>query len=92
MDIEGNEVPMFHQITREFRTRLPFTQLLMEIYGTIKDGKSFGVVYKFFEKLEKAGLRAFRNELNISPMVVWNDSSLALCEYSLLNIVQHCKF
>jgi len=64
----------------------------MEIHGIIKDGKSFGVLYKFFEKLEKAGLRAFRNELNISPMVVWNDSSLALCEYSFLNINHYCRF
>jgi len=72
MNIEG-KVPMFKQIIREFGTRLPFTQLLMEIHGIIKDdNKSFGVLYRFFEKLENTGLtmRAFRSELNISPMVV----------------------
>jgi len=52
--LKGNEVPMFKQIIHEFGTRLPFTQLLMEIHGIIKDGnKSFGVLYKFFESWKR---------------------------------------
>jgi len=62
----------------------------MEVHAKVTDGQSFAKLYRFFEKIENAGLRPFRNELNISPMVLEKDKTNALSEYSFLNVNMFC--
>jgi len=91
LDGEGKEYEVIEELIRQFRNHnLPFSQLLVEIPANVTDGQSFAKLYRFFEKMENAGLRPFRNELNISPMVPEKDKKNALCEYSFLNLSMFC--
>jgi len=62
----------------------------MEIHANVTDGQSFAKLYRFFDKIENAGLRPFRNEFNISPMVPEKDKTNTLCEYWFLNLNMFC--
>lgn len=91
MDIEMNEFSVLDQVIAEFgNNNLPFSQLLIEIHVNIIDGVGFTRLYDFFTKLENAGLRPFRNEINLSPMILSHNYVSALSEYSFINVNHPC--
>jgi hypothetical protein len=81
MDIEGSEFAVLDQVMSEFPQALPFGQLLLEIHVDCP----FQEMYIFWEKLENAGLRPFRNEINLAPCV-HGKALPTLSEYSFLNL------
>jgi len=93
IDIEGNEFHTLLQVLEEFPHRLPFDQLLLEIHVPVeRNGEkvvgfnlSFSKFYKFWEKLENAGLRPFYKELNLHPCVVLK-ALPSVAEYSFINV------
>jgi hypothetical protein len=83
IDIEGNEFACLDQIMEEFEDILPFGQLQMEIHVD-HYGRGFKSVYKWWDKMESRGLRAFKSEVNHHSCVGEKTNPIAV-EYSFLN-------
>jgi len=86
VDAEGGEFATFSKLVRSYIAAdrpLPFGQLILEIHLW---GKKFSEVLAFWELLEAAGLRPFRNEPNLVYQNYNKQSNTELAEYSFLNI------
>lgn len=84
IDIEGSEFPCLQQVMEEFSESLPFGQLLIELHVD-NFGRGFKSMYKWWEKLEARGLRAFMNEVNHHSCVGLKINPVAV-EYSFINV------
>jgi len=81
IDIEGAEFATLEALFN-FYDVLPFGQLQLEIHS---HKLSFPNFYRWWERLESKGLRAFSSEINLNPCV--NSKAMpVLMEYSFINV------
>jgi hypothetical protein len=88
IDIERAEFAALDQILSDFNNELPCGQLLIEFHlGGLPQKTLFKSFKAFWEKLEAAGLRAFRNEPNWYVFAMRKTKvDPAYYEYSFLNV------
>jgi len=87
-DIEGSEFQVLTQLLTDFPNGLPFGQLLIEIHMHRFPAKSnmFKEFRKWWESLEKAGLRALQREPNFYTMYLEKNPSPTHMEFTFLNV------
>jgi hypothetical protein len=94
VDIEGSEFSVLTELKQDFKNRLPFGHLNVEIHlnsqATLKNlpgqRKEYQKMYKLFESLEEAGLRAWFSEGNHFFGAV-RGGPPTLMEYAFINIL-----
>jgi len=85
IDIENSEFPTMDDLISFYDGRpLPFGQLLIEIHAWTWTHPKAKPLIKWFENLEKAGLRPFMAEPNL--VAANYHGAPQLCEYSFINV------
>lgn len=85
VDIENSEYGMMDDLIKFYDGRpLPFGQLLIELHAWTWTHPKANTLVRWFEKLEKAGLRPFMSELN--AVAARYHSVPQLSEFSFINI------